>query len=665
MRYRLCHRPRRGVLRAAEGQRSNRCRLCIPALDRYHVRAHGKGAARQDSAHHHGLRPLGVARRLGVPVELPAAWYLLDGRRHSPAAHRQEGRRVRQAQGQEDRAGLSRLALRQGADRPAAEAREDARIRDPVPAGHASGRRAEGDLAADPPEPSRLRAAVGLGRDEFDRHQGGGRGRLSAREDVRRVVVGGGAGRAARRGRCCRLQLGDPSAHLRSVQGARGSQEVPLRQGPGRGEMGGDGRNPLRARIDQRHAWRRGDPHGAGAVRQEAAHRRAGALGPREPRHHRRTHQAARLRGRAAADQGVLRRSRGHAHGPHPDLGRQEMERHVGVDHVRRLGDRSDGEGSGGQVRGRKEAHARVSRDQLMSVSPDRNLKEAAPAPPPLGAGTASDRVAAAPTAAPILSVNNIEVVYDHVILVLKGVSLEVAKGEIVALLGANGAGKSTTLKAISNLLAAERGEVTKGSIVFDGEEVHARSPNELVRRGCIQVMERRHCFAHLWVEENLLTGAFTRGGAGAAIRGDLDRVYSYFPRLKVRRAAIAGYISGGEQQMCAIGRALMSRPQMILLDEPSMGLAPQLVEEIFAIVGDLNAKEGVSFLLAEQNTRMALKYARYGYVLENGRVVLDGEAKALGENEDVKEFYLGVAEGRRKSFREGKHYRRRKRWLA
>jgi branched-chain amino acid transport system ATP-binding protein len=299
-----------------------------------------------------------------------------------------------------------------------------------------------------------------------------------------------------------------------------------------------------------------------------------------------------------------------------------------------------------------------------MSVGADRNMQGAAQ-PPPRGAGVTADRIAAAPAAAPILSVNNIEVVYDHVILVLKGVSLTVPKGEIVALLGANGAGKSTTLKAISNLLSAERGEVTKGSIIFDGEEVHARSPNELVRRGCIQVMEGRHCFAHLSVEENLLTGAFTRGGAGAAIRGDLDLVYSYFPRLKVRRAAIAGYISGGEQQMCAIGRALMSRPKMILLDEPSMGLAPQLVEEIFKIVGDLNAKEGVSFLLAEQNTRMALKYARYGYVLESGRVVLDGDAKALGENEDVKEFYLGMAEGRRKSFREGKHYRRRKRWLA
>jgi branched-chain amino acid transport system ATP-binding protein len=292
-----------------------------------------------------------------------------------------------------------------------------------------------------------------------------------------------------------------------------------------------------------------------------------------------------------------------------------------------------------------------------VSTSSDRASQEAAPAPPPSDVRVVS--------AAPVLSVNNIEVVYDHVILVLKGVSLAVPEGEIVALLGANGAGKSTTLKAISNLLSAERGEVTKGSIIFDGEEVHARTPNELVRRGCIQVMEGRHCFGHLTVEENLQTGAFTRRDGGAAVRRDLDLVYAYFPRLKERRGSTAGYISGGEQQMCAIGRALMSRPKMILLDEPSMGLAPQLVEEIFEIVGDLNAKEGVSFLLAEQNTRMALKYARYGYVLENGRVVLDGEAKALSENEDVKEFYLGVAEGRRKSFREGKHYRRRKRWLA
>ncbi|MCZ7660089.1 MAG: ABC transporter ATP-binding protein [Xanthobacteraceae bacterium] len=264
-----------------------------------------------------------------------------------------------------------------------------------------------------------------------------------------------------------------------------------------------------------------------------------------------------------------------------------------------------------------------------------------------------------------ILTVNNIEVIYDHVILVLKGVSLDVPRRGIVALLGANGAGKTTTLKAISNLLHAERGEVTKGSIVFEGAEVQALSPNELVRRGCIQVMEGRHCFGHLTVEENLLTGAFTRRDGKAAIRRDLELVYTYFPRLKERRAALAGYTSGGEQQMCAIGRALMSRPKLILLDEPSMGLAPQIVEEIFGIVHDLNEKEGVSFLLAEQNTYMALRFARYGYILENGRVVMDGEAKALRENEDVKEFYLGIAEGKRKSFRDVKHYKRRKRWLA
>ncbi|HEX3442313.1 MAG TPA: ABC transporter ATP-binding protein [Pseudolabrys sp.] len=264
-----------------------------------------------------------------------------------------------------------------------------------------------------------------------------------------------------------------------------------------------------------------------------------------------------------------------------------------------------------------------------------------------------------------ILSVNNIEVIYDHVILVLKGVSLDVPKGGIVALLGANGAGKTTTLKAISNLLHAERGEVTKGSILFEGEEVHQRSPNDLVRRGCIQVMEGRHCFGHLTIEENLLTGAFTRRDGRTAIKRDLDMVYGYFRRLSERKNSLAGYTSGGEQQMCAIGRALMSRPKMILLDEPSMGLAPQIVEEIFEIVKDLNEREGVSFLLAEQNTHMALRYARYGYILENGRVVMDGAARSLAENEDVKEFYLGISEGRRKSFREGKHYRRRKRWLA
>jgi branched-chain amino acid transport system ATP-binding protein len=280
---------------------------------------------------------------------------------------------------------------------------------------------------------------------------------------------------------------------------------------------------------------------------------------------------------------------------------------------------------------------------------------------------TAVTPIGSAPTAssAPILSLNNIEVVYDRVILVLKGVSLAVPSGGIVALLGANGAGKTTTLKAISNLLYSERGEVTKGAILFDGAEVQALSPNEVVRRGCIQVMQGRHCFGHLSMEENLLTGAFTRRDGAAAIRADIEKVYGYFPALAERRDAMAGYTSGGEQQMCAIGRALMSRPKLILLDEPSLGLAPQIVEEIFTIMQSLNQSEGVSFLLAEQNANMALKYAGYGYVLENGRVVLDGAAAALRQNEDVKEFYLGVAEGKRKSFRAGKHYKRRKRWLA
>ena len=264
-----------------------------------------------------------------------------------------------------------------------------------------------------------------------------------------------------------------------------------------------------------------------------------------------------------------------------------------------------------------------------------------------------------------LLSVNNIEVIYDHVILVLKGVSLEVPTGKIVAILGANGAGKTTTLKAISNLLYAERGEVTKGSILYAGRKVEASSPNDLVKRGVIQVMEGRHCFEHLTIEENLLTGAYTRTDGRAAISASLEKVYNYFPRLRDRRTSQAGYTSGGEQQMCAIGRALMSSPKMILLDEPSMGLAPQLVEEIFEIVNDLNKKEGVSILLAEQNTNIALRYADYGYILENGRVVMDGPAASLRENEDVKEFYLGLSSGGRKSFRDVKHYRRRKRWLG
>jgi branched-chain amino acid transport system ATP-binding protein len=264
----------------------------------------------------------------------------------------------------------------------------------------------------------------------------------------------------------------------------------------------------------------------------------------------------------------------------------------------------------------------------------------------------------------PLLAVNNIEVIYNHVILVLKGVSLTVPEGGIVALLGANGAGKSTTLKTVSNLLRAERGDVTKGSVTYRGERIDKLTPNDLVRRGVIQVMEGRHCFGHLTVEENLLTGAFIHGNKRQQIADDLEKVYTYFPRLKQRRSSQAGYTSGGEQQMCAIGRALMSRPKMILLDEPSMGLAPQLVEEIFGIVQALNEKERVSFLVAEQNTNMALRFAHYGYILETGRIVLDGAASDLRENEDVKEFYLGVAGDGRKSFRNVKHYRRRKRWL-
>ena len=272
----------------------------------------------------------------------------------------------------------------------------------------------------------------------------------------------------------------------------------------------------------------------------------------------------------------------------------------------------------------------------------------------------------AAGDAKPLLVVNNIEVIYDHVILVLKGVSLEVPEGGIVALLGANGAGKSTTLKAVSNLLRSERGEVTKGSIEFRGERVDQHgSPSDLVVKGIVQVMEGRRCFEHLTVEENLLTGAYTRRDGRAAIHQDMEKVYHYFPRLGERRDAQSGYTSGGEQQMTAIGRALMAKPSVILLDEPSMGLAPQLVQEIFDIVQDLNEKEGVTFLLAEQNTTVALRYASYGYILETGRVVMDGEAKALAENEDVKEFYLGVSAGERKSFRDAKSYRRRKRWLS
>jgi branched-chain amino acid transport system ATP-binding protein len=263
------------------------------------------------------------------------------------------------------------------------------------------------------------------------------------------------------------------------------------------------------------------------------------------------------------------------------------------------------------------------------------------------------------------LSINNIEVIYDHVILVLKGVSLHVPKGKIVALLGANGAGKSTTLKAISNLLRAERGDVTKGSVEYKGNRIDQLTPNELVKRGVIQVMEGRHCFGHLTIEENLLTGAYTRSISRGELKDSLEKVYHYFPRLKTRRTSQAGYTSGGEQQMCAIGRALMAKPEMILLDEPSMGLAPQIVEEIFEIVKDLNSRENVSFLLAEQNTMVALRYADFGYILENGRVVMEGDAEDLRTNEDVKEFYLGLSSAGRKSFKDVKHYRRRKRWLS
>jgi branched-chain amino acid transport system ATP-binding protein len=280
------------------------------------------------------------------------------------------------------------------------------------------------------------------------------------------------------------------------------------------------------------------------------------------------------------------------------------------------------------------------------------------------------DKAMTATTAMPenqetLLDVNNIEVIYNHVILVLKGVSLTVPKRGITALLGGNGAGKTTTLKAISNLLHSERGEVTKGSIRYRGQPVADLDPATLVRNGVIQVMEGRHCFEHLTIEENLLTGAFTRKASRGDIAAELERVYTYFPRLKERRKSQAGYTSGGEQQMCAIGRALMSTPETVLLDEPSMGLAPQLVEEIFNIVKDLNEKEGVSFLLAEQNTNIALRFAHYGYILESGRVVMDGPAADLRENPDVKEFYLGMSDEGRKSFRDVRSYRRRKRWLS
>ena len=281
------------------------------------------------------------------------------------------------------------------------------------------------------------------------------------------------------------------------------------------------------------------------------------------------------------------------------------------------------------------------------------------------GEGAAPAPKEGAAAGGPLLDVNGIEVIYNHVILVLKGVSLQVPEGRIVALMGGNGAGKTTTLRAVSNLLAGERGAVTKGSIELRGERIERLSTADMVERGVIQVMEGRRCFGHLTIEDNLMTGAYTRKDGKAGIAATLEKVYTYFPRLKVRRGSQAAYTSGGEQQMCAIGRALMAEPKMVLLDEPSMGLAPQIVEEVFEIVRDLNTRERVTFLLAEQNTNMALRYSDFGYILENGRIVMDGEAAALRENADVKEFYLGTGGGERRSFRDVKSYKRRKRWLA
>ncbi len=263
-----------------------------------------------------------------------------------------------------------------------------------------------------------------------------------------------------------------------------------------------------------------------------------------------------------------------------------------------------------------------------------------------------------------VLNVSGIEVIYNHVILVLKGVSLQVPEQGIVAILGGNGAGKTTTLRAISNLLKGERGDVTKGSIELRGERIENLTPSDLVNRGVVQVMEGRHCFAHLTIEENLMTGSYRRKDKGE-IAANLEKVYTYFPRLKTRRTLQAAYTSGGEQQMCAVGRALMTNPSVMLLDEPSMGLAPQIVEEVFNIFKDFKEKEKVTLLIAEQNTNIALKYSDYGYIMESGRIVMDGAAEDLRTNEDVKEFYLGMGGGERKSFKDVKSYKRRKRWLA
>jgi branched-chain amino acid transport system ATP-binding protein len=264
-----------------------------------------------------------------------------------------------------------------------------------------------------------------------------------------------------------------------------------------------------------------------------------------------------------------------------------------------------------------------------------------------------------------MLAVNNIEVVYSDVILVLRGVSLQVQDGQVVALLGANGAGKTTALKAVTGLLGTELGEVRRGSIEFNGTRIDGWAPEEIVRLGIVQVIEGRRLFTHLTTEENLLVGALIRKDRGA-VKRDLEAVYHYFPRLKDLRRKVSGYLSGGEQQMLVIGRGLMGRPSLMLLDEPSLGLAPLLVNEIFEVVKRINAEEGTSILLVEQNARAALDVVDYGYVMENGRVVLDGPAEALRENEDIKEFYLGLTSvGERRSYRDVKHYKRRKRWLG
>ncbi len=264
-----------------------------------------------------------------------------------------------------------------------------------------------------------------------------------------------------------------------------------------------------------------------------------------------------------------------------------------------------------------------------------------------------------------MLSLNNIEVIYEDVILVLKGMSLQVPDGQIVALLGANGAGKSTTLKAISGLLKPENGEVTDGSIEFQGEPIHTMPAEDVVRRGIFQVMEGRRVFEHLTVEENLIAGGYTRADRNN-LKRDIEMVYTYFPRLKERMKQAAGYLSGGEQQMLAIGRALMAKPKLVMLDEPSLGLAPLLVQEIFDIIKRINEEQNTTILLVEQNALLALDIAHYAYIMENGRIVMDGEPDNLRENADVREFYLGLTEvGQRKSYRDVKHYKRRKRWLS